>query len=265
MFEDKDIHAKRRDIINRFHFTLSNAHYSEIDTVLTELKKKPNFANICFEFFSDCMVDSKGILVPGGFFKDANRSASLFYSMFEMLGSAPGSLRLKHEVSRIQVFRKDFTGEFRVPPALFFLPNLEILAIREFGINELPSTVGSARSLLFLDISYNKFSRFPPNLVNLKHLLAINLSYNNINELPENLKNLTNLRNLYLCANNLKTLPGSLHKLQYLCSLDLSMNKITKVPDSLNAMQALRELKLSYNKLSAGVEAQWEKRIADRQ
>ncbi len=249
----------RKDLVDRLRYTFITAEYSEIDTLIAGLRKKPNYEELCEEFFYGCRIDSKGYLKTDGFFKDIDGSSSLLYAMYELLGHSPDTFLLKHRVTRVRFIRSDLSGNFRLPRGLFLLPNLEVLVIRGIGITRLPDAAAEAKSLRVLDFARNRINEFPKSLFKLPRLSALNLSYNNLEKLPKDIGRLKNLRILNLRGNALTDLPAEWHRLQSLRSLDLSMNRLSKVPDSFRTLSSLEKLRLAYNNLPAPVEAQWER------
>jgi hypothetical protein len=250
--------SSRRDLVERLRYTFITAEYAEIDELIAGLRQKPNYEELCEEFFVGCRIDSKGYLLPGGFFSDIDGSFSLLYAMYELLGHSPDAFLLKHRVTRVKFLRKDLSGSFRLPRGLFLIPNLEVLVIRGIGITRLPEAVSLARGLRVLDFARNRISVFPETVFKLPRLSALNLSYNRLKRLPDGIGRLKRLRILNLRGNELTELPAEWHRLQNLRSLDLSMNRISEVPGSLRTLTSLEKLRLEYNDLEAGVEARWE-------
>ncbi len=250
----------RRDLIERLQYTFITAEYEEIDTLIAALERKSNFASLCNEFFASSKADSRGYLVPGGFFHDQGGSASLVYAMYEILGRAPEPFPLRKQVTRIKLARKDMSGLFRIPRGVFRLPCLEVLAIRGIGISRFPSAVSAPASLRVLDLTGNRFSAFPESLLSFGNLSALNLSYNQISRIPDNLEKLKSLRILNMRGNRITQLPDFWYRFGNLKILDLTMNRISRLPGTMRLPDSLRDLRLSYNDLSASEEAMWEKR-----
>ena len=255
--------SNRRDLVDRLRYTFITADYGEIDVLIAGLRNKGNFEELCEEFFHGCSINSRGYIVPSGFFSDIAGSASFLYAMYELLGCSPDTFLLKHRVTRVKFIRKDLTGYFRLPRGLFSLPRIEALIVRGIGISRLPDNVHAARTLRILDLGSNRFNHFPESILKLPNLSALNMSYNNLSTLPDGLGRLKRLRILNLKGNVLSELPPDWHRLQNLRTLDLSMNRLKTIPDSLRTLVALKELRLAYNELSATDEALWEKRAME--
>jgi hypothetical protein len=253
----------RRDLIDRLRYTFMASEYGEIDVLINGLTQKENFEELCEEFFRGCRIDTKGYLLPSGFFADDSGSSSLLYAMYEILGRSPDDFILKHRVTRVRFLRRDLGGKFRLPNVVFSLPRLEALVIRGIGISRLPEDLGKAKNLRILDLAFNRLSKFPDSILTLRKLSALNLSNNRLERLPENLGRLKRLRILNLRANALTELPKDWHRLQELRILDLSMNRLSSVPDSLRTVVSLKDLRLAYNDMPASEEASWEKGARD--
>ena len=136
--------SSRRDLIDRLRYTFINADYKEIDVLIAGLQNKSNYEELCEEFFQGCSIDSRGYLVPSGFFSDNAGTVSLLYAMYELLGCSPDTFLLKHRVTRVKFIGKDLTGYFRIPRGLFSLPRIEALIVRGIGISRLPDNVHAA-------------------------------------------------------------------------------------------------------------------------
>ncbi len=253
----------RQDLIDRLRYTFLNSEYHEIDVLINGLKQKPNFEVLCEEFFKDCHIDSRGNLIPEGFFSNSSDSAknpALFYAMYELLGMAPDTFLLKHRVLRVKMTEGNFFREFHLPQGLFMLPQLKILIIRNMGLRELPEMISEVSSLRILDLAGNKLTCIPKSILKLTRLSALNLSFNRITTLPC-MSRFKSLRLLSLRGNRISSLPDNWCHMQYLRTLDLAMNRIVFIPESLRTLSHLQDLNLSYNDLNASTEAYWEKSI----
>ena len=251
--------SNHQELVDRLRYTFITAEYDEIDTLIAGLRQKANFESLCEEFFQGCQIDSRGSIVPKGFFAPPPDSVTLLYAMYQLLGSAPYTFLLKHRVSRVRILRKDVSGHFKLPNGLLQLPNLKVLIIRGMALRQLPEALSEASSLRILDLSGNMFTHFPSVILKLSHLSALNLAYNSIEAVPDSINRLKSLRILSLQGNKVAKLPVEWHRLQFLRKLDLSMNRVSTVPNSLLTIVSLQDLKLSYNELPASAEAEWGK------
>jgi len=251
--------SSRSELIERLKYTFITAGYEEIDVLIEALSMKDNFEELCLEFFSGCKIEPDGRITPTGFFYEPGGSASLIYSMYEILARTPDTFKLKYGVRKIKFYKKSLSGNFRIPESIFYLPSLEYLSIRGIGITRMPAKTSAAGNLKVLDLALNKISIFPEGILKLKKLSVLNLSYNRLVSVPEGIKNLSSLEILNLSANNITGLPDGLQKLNNLRIMDVSMNKLEKLPGSLKNISSIREIRAAYNNLTAAEEAEWEK------
>lgn len=255
------LQSKHQDLVDRLQYTFITADYDEIDTLIAGIRKKVNYEDLCTEFFQGCRIDSQGSLIHNGFFAEAARCTTLLYAMYELLGTAPDTFLLKHRVSRVTILRGEMEGSFRLPEGLFSLPQLEVLIIRDMGIQSIPEDISKMNNLKILDLAGNRLTSIDNSILKLYRLSALNLSFNLIVTLPPNIERLKSLRLLSLKGNKIMALPEKWSRMQYLRTLDLSMNEIDSIPDALQTLNSLEELNLAYNNLAAHTEALWEKRI----
>lgn len=120
------------------------------------------------------------------------------------------------------------------------------------GLKEFPEEMNDLKSVLrTLDISQNKYSKFPPDLTNFKLLKSLTFDQNKIESLPKDIGTLEKLENLSGNCNMIKELPLSLSKLHNLKHLSLSQNQLTKFPTVLFNLQHLDVLDLSFNEIES--------------
>lgn len=79
------------------------------------------------------------------------------------------------------------------------------------------------------------------------HLKKLNLSWNKLSEFPSEIIELYNLENLSLDNNLIKKIPPKINNLVKLIYLDLSNNAITKIPVKIWKLENLNYLYLSNN------------------
>jgi Leucine-rich repeat (LRR) protein len=123
------------------------------------------------------------------------------------------------------------------------------LHLDNYGLDELPESLGELTWLESLSLSHNSFETLPDFIKQLKRLQYLNLSLNRLKTLPECLANLTHLQSLHLEDNQLTILPelGQYTQLQF---LNLAHNRLTKLPKSIGQLSQLQELELSHNRLT---------------
>ncbi|KAH7667721.1 Non-specific serine/threonine protein kinase protein [Dioscorea alata] len=176
-----------------------------------------------------------------------------------------------------------------IPEWLFRIPNLRHLSMTYCGfMGTIPSLVGNATSLQFLDLSYNKrisgkrledfrdsFSGcirrnlnilsfkesslkgpLPDWLGELRNLTFLDLSYNSFNSsIPASIGRLSRLQTLNLCFSALNgSIPKSMGRLTGLQFLDLSYNALNgSIPESLGTLLGLQYLYLTGNALNGPI------------
>ena len=101
-------------------------------------------------------------------------------------------------------------------------------------------------TLEILDLSNNKLSSLPDNIVKLKKLKIIFLSFNDFIEFPAVLANFPVLNMIGFKANQIKTIPENAfpEKLNWLILTD---NKIEKIPDSIGNYKLLQKFMMAGN------------------
>jgi Leucine-rich repeat (LRR) protein len=105
--------------------------------------------------------------------------------------------------------------------------NLQMLSLREIGLEALPDGLQSLKRLSELDVSHNRLAM-----------------------LPEWIGELANLTKLNLEANNLTSLPGaSIGKLDKLTYLNIANNKLKELPESIGDLPEDMSLILDENPL----------------
>lgn len=108
-----------------------------------------------------------------------------------------------------------------------------------------------SKSVIVLDISYNKISVIPPEIGEMQMLRELKASFNVITLIPSEIGKLKRLRKLTLNSNKLKTLPPEVGRLEMLEELIVSENNLEEMPGSIAKMSMLRVLKLQNNDLKS--------------
>mmetsp|Transcript_46306 Transcript_46306/g.100576 ORF Transcript_46306/g.100576 Transcript_46306/m.100576 type:complete len:781 (+) Transcript_46306:618-2960(+) len=104
-------------------------------------------------------------------------------------------------------------------------------------------------TLRFVDITSNRLTAFPPQLLLLHGLYELRLSLNPLKVVHAELSLVTSLVALQAAMCELSVLPDTLCALRGLCMLDVSRNGLTKLPNGFSR-SPLRELKVSHNRLA---------------
>lgn len=105
-------------------------------------------------------------------------------------------------------------------------------------------------NLQVINLSGNKFTQFPYQLLELQTIREIYMGSNEINVLPRTYENLQRLEILYLGGNMIKHVPEEISQLKNLTSLNLSDNFLKILPSRLALLKKLRTLSLHGNELT---------------
>lgn len=101
-----------------------------------------------------------------------------------------------------------------------------------------------------LDLSGQKISKFPDEILKFRNLQWLDLSLNALSTLPEEIASLSNLQKLILTGNKLEELPKAIGALSSLQTLDLSGNLLIALVEDLYKLKNLERLDCSDNKIS---------------
>ncbi|XP_022102059.1 leucine-rich repeat-containing protein 63-like isoform X2 [Acanthaster planci] len=125
------------------------------------------------------------------------------------------------------------------------------LSLKAHFILALPDITPLTKTLTYLNLSFNDFRVFPPELLTLRSLEVLKLRNNPLKELPYDIHRLSKLRTLVVSFNLITALPPSLFTLP-LQFLDLSYNKLTFLQSEIRHLRStLRELNVEGNQLPA--------------
>ncbi|MEI8365911.1 MAG: NEL-type E3 ubiquitin ligase domain-containing protein [Parachlamydiaceae bacterium] len=100
-----------------------------------------------------------------------------------------------------------------------------------------------------INLSGNKLSSFPTEILKFTKLKELSLEKNNLSNLQESLSNLTTLEILNLSRNKLTKLPNTMHLMTSLKTLDFSKNNFTEFPEQICNIESLEVLSMVENKL----------------
>ncbi|XP_015265241.1 PREDICTED: p53-induced death domain-containing protein 1-like, partial [Gekko japonicus] len=117
-------------------------------------------------------------------------------------------------------------------------------------LTSLPQGLGHLRSLVHLDLSFNRFSLLPPCIIELASLTSLLVCHNSLQGLPEDFGRLTKLTFFSAMKNQISGLPQSIGELAALQTLDLSENSLDALPEEIGNLQSCTELDLSGNRLT---------------
>ncbi|MBA0753631.1 hypothetical protein Gogos_020105, partial [Gossypium gossypioides] len=162
-------------------------------------------------------------------------------------------------------------------------PSLFELHLSYCGLEDDPSSinVNSSKSLVVLNLSWNRFSSVPKSIFSFHGLVSIDLSHNSLDgPIPDYFRNTSFLEVLDLSSNSLdSSIPNSLYSLNRIQFLTLSDNQLQgtissaignlssvthlhlsnnymlegRLPTSLEYLCKLKEMDLSHNKIEGGI------------
>jgi len=156
--------------------------------------------------------------------------------------------------------------------------NIKELNLDSNKLKEIPSSIGSIKSLQKLSLKKNDLEDIPEEIFELKNLTELDLGINKLKKIPKginkleklkvlklnsNWKNKINFQNLYSCIGSLKQLtelelwacesseeiPEEISLCAKLKNLDISKNKIKTLPDKIFEMSHLKKLRLTDNNM----------------
>jgi len=128
------------------------------------------------------------------------------------------------------------------------VPGLQTLDLSNNKLEDLPSSLGSLRSLRYLDVSHNNLEVLPARFSELTSLVTLKLNHNRLFCLPQGIGSLTSLEHLAAVGNSMTGLPPSLGCCSRLSVLELQQNNLTALPNSLKGLHTwLLEMHLDDN------------------
>lgn len=137
-----------------------------------------------------------------------------------------------------------------IPPSIVKFTNLNSLDISNCGLTRLPDFLGDC-PLSCLIAKHNNLSNdsLPKSFDNLPGLRELNLSGNRLTDFPDQVLELAELKYLYLGGNHITEISKDVWKLQRLQVLSMGGNRLTEVPSTLGQLKSLQALVLCDNML----------------
>ncbi|XP_043853843.1 leucine-rich repeat-containing protein 63 [Dromiciops gliroides] len=123
------------------------------------------------------------------------------------------------------------------------------LSFKGFFIERCPNLSILARQLVYLNLAFNSFSIFPPEVLVLINLQVLIMRNNPIKEIPSDIEALKKLKIFVISFNLLTSLPNGLFALSELEFLDVSYNEIVSIPNEIKYLSNLNNLNLDGNEL----------------
>lgn len=119
------------------------------------------------------------------------------------------------------------------------------------GIDEVPELLTEFLHLTYLDLSENKLTSIPAQLIinNMMNLTQLYLDFNLLKQVPPEIRYMARLKVLSLNYNDIDCLPDSLSALETLQYLGIKGNpRMNTIPYSISELPSLMELKHSQRK-----------------
>uniref|UniRef100_T1J3P6 Gelsolin-like domain-containing protein n=1 Tax=Strigamia maritima TaxID=126957 RepID=T1J3P6_STRMM len=147
-----------------------------------------------------------------------------------------------------------------IPQELFHLEELTVLDFSHNQLKEIPDSIESIPSqlfvnlsdLMYLNLANNKLESIPPQIRRLVHLETLILNNNPLNHFQlRQLPSLTCLKTLHMrnTQRTLTNIPTTMDTLENIQDLDLSYNDLPRIPDALYTFINLKKLNLSHNSI----------------
>jgi hypothetical protein len=126
---------------------------------------------------------------------------------------------------------------------------LEVLKLSYNKLIDMPHQMIDMKTLIYLDLSYNKFENFT-FIYSLKSLRTLILTKTKMTSISSEISNLINLRYLIIDRNTITTLPVEICSLVSLIELEIQDNNIEKLPNEIGNLKNLNSLGVHDNNLS---------------
>ncbi|CAB0038336.1 unnamed protein product [Trichogramma brassicae] len=142
---------------------------------------------------------------------------------------------------------------YRLPESIARFSNLVTLDLSSCGLHRVPDFIGGLTQLVSFSAKNNNLDNesLPKSLDTLPNLKELNLSGNRLTHFPEQVLDVPWLRYLYLGGNQIREIPHDIWKIQRLQLLAIGGNGLTEVPSTLGQLISLQVLNLSDNNLES--------------
>ncbi|XP_015119883.1 leucine-rich repeat-containing protein 58 [Diachasma alloeum] len=139
-----------------------------------------------------------------------------------------------------------------VPPTISIFKNLHTLDLSNCSLTRLPDCIGDC-PLTCLIAKNNSLSNdsLPKTFDNVMNLRELNLSGNRLTDFPDQVLELAELKYLYLGGNMISEIRKEIWKMQKLQVLSMGGNRLTEVPSTVGRLTALQALILCDNMLES--------------
>jgi Leucine-rich repeat (LRR) protein len=136
----------------------------------------------------------------------------------------------------------------RISERIAELP-LEVLKLSHNKLIDMPHQMIDMKTLIYLDLSYNKFSNLT-FIYSLKSLRTLILTKTKMTFISSDISNLIELQCLKIDRNSITTLPVEICSLISLVELEIQDNNIENLPNEIGNLKNLKSFKVLDNNLS---------------
>lgn len=168
----------------------------------------------------------------------------------KLFGKLPASLRLLKKLTYLDLSQNQFEGE--VPAWIGDFPDLVTLWLSYNFFTKLPPEIGNLNKLRNLFLNSNLFEEIPEEIEDLVNLEVLNLGDNLLLDLPENIVFFIKLKYLDISNNFLEKLPDGIGRLESLERLYAYANYIDELPEELKDLENLQVFAIDFNNLDFG-------------
>ncbi|WP_338392513.1 leucine-rich repeat domain-containing protein [Fulvitalea axinellae] len=135
----------------------------------------------------------------------------------------------------------------RLPESIGRLPLIYFNA-RNNLLEDLPMGIASV-PISSMDLSENKFEKFPEALAGMNGLVRLDISRNSIREIPDFISGITKISRLDATDNHIEDIPQCIADCRELSNLGLDRNRFTELPAVLLGMRRLQKIYFSENEI----------------
>lgn len=159
------------------------------------------------------------------------KTTTLILGFFLIFGFSNDILAQKKKGNKDPMIIKSIEEALKMNPLEVYKLDLSKQKLTNFPIEIL-----NFKNLIYLDLSKNRLTKLPDNIDQLQSLNYLNLSSNKINELPSNIVNIKTLSSLKIGSNKIKSLPSNFSNLSSLVILEVYSNPLHFEPKVLGLM-----------------------------
>ena len=123
----------------------------------------------------------------------------------------------------------------------------ETINLTSNRFSRFPRGLEDIRSVKTILLNWNRFSAFPLGVLDLSHLVHLEIGFNQLTEIPPDIGRMKNLRKLVANDNQISKLPRELGECCCLETLALDYNRLVSLPPEISNCSRLTELRLLGN------------------